>query len=94
MTSLEELCLLEGAVKIELTENTRQYNEYLTDFKAKFQSYWNLQERLVTEINGLHRDLVERCTRLTEATTSMQEAVKEFNKKVAINEVEFLGDSL
>ena len=40
ITSLEELCLLDGKVRIEFTEETRQYNEHLARFRQQANDKW------------------------------------------------------
>lgn len=58
------------------------------------KDYWCTKEKILVIIDELHRELIENYKKVSELTVEMQETVKDFNKKVSLNEIDFLDDSL
>lgn len=54
VSALEELCLLDGEVPIELTETNRQYCELLPRLLDRINAFWDNQERMLLHINSLY----------------------------------------
>jgi hypothetical protein len=72
ISALEELCLLEGQVHVELTEEKRQYSEALGKLLEKVAAQWLAQERLLAELDGLHLQLAEGYRRMGEMAEESQ----------------------
>ena len=75
VTALEELCLLSGEVPIEISEHNRQYNEMLPALLAKFNDFWNSQERTLLQIDELYLRMIEHYKQWSQSIDGIQKEV-------------------